>query len=390
VTPIDRFEPVAAIARALLYEGYVLWPYRRSALKNQRRWTFGGVHPRAWSEAGHPDDAWRMVTRCLVRGGPDARVEVRVRFLQVVRRGLERVVGGGRSAVDEIDLSGAGGERWLAWEEATEWRIDLGEHGLGELAAGGGVPREIEIPAGRQEDAIPGPDPEGEPAGWVVRTWHPLSVRVVLTAEAVPGTGGAHALQATIENRTPLPVPAHALDRQAAVGRSLISTHTVFAVDSTGDDARFVSLADPPSTLADAAEACRRACTGTWPVLAGEPEGAPGESPLLLSSPIILEDHPRIAPESPGDLFDGGEIDQLLVLNVLALTDEERDEMAASDPKAREILERCAALGPEEMRRLHGALREPRTVGPGRSAALGRDPRAFGPGRTAVPWESEP
>ena len=78
----------------------------------------------------------------------------------------------------------------------------------------------------------------------------------------------------------------------------------------------------------------------------------------MLSSPIILEDYPRIAPESPGDLFDGGEIDQLLVLNILTLTDEEKAEMRDSDPRAREILERTEALSHEELMRLHGAIRE--------------------------------
>jgi hypothetical protein len=79
----------------------------------------------------------------------------------------------------------------------------------------------------------------------------------------------------------------------------------------------------------------------------------------MLASPIILPDHPQIAPESPGDLFDGCEIDQLLILNVLALTDDERREARASDPRAREIVDRCAALGPEDLMRLHGVLREP-------------------------------
>jgi hypothetical protein len=89
---------------------------------------------------------------------------------------------------------------------------------------------------------------------------------------------------------------------------------------------------------------------GLWPVLVAED--------TVLASPIILEDYPQIAPESPGDLFDATEIDNLLVLNVLALTPEEQDEMRASDPRAREILERCARLTPEEMMRLHGRLRE--------------------------------
>jgi hypothetical protein len=79
---------------------------------------------------------------------------------------------------------------------------------------------------------------------------------------------------------------------------------------------------------------------------------------MLLSSPIILYDYPQIAPESPGDLFDGGEIDQLLVLNILSLTDEEKEEMHASDPRTREILERTESLSPEELMNLHGAVRE--------------------------------
>jgi hypothetical protein len=77
----------------------------------------------------------------------------------------------------------------------------------------------------------------------------------------------------------------------------------------------------------------------------------------MLSSPIILEDFPRVAPESPGDMFDGGEIDQLLILNILALTDEEKAEMAATDARSREILERVEALTPDQLMALHGTIR---------------------------------
>ena len=76
----------------------------------------------------------------------------------------------------------------------------------------------------------------------------------------------------------------------------------------------------------------------------------------------MLSDYPEIAPESPGDFFDATEIDQMLVLNVLALTDEERREAAASDPRAREIVERCAALSPDDFLRLHGAMRDRRSL----------------------------
>jgi hydrogenase maturation protease len=93
--------------------------------------------------------------------------------------------------------------------------------------------------------------------------------------------------------------------------------------------------------------------------------GEAGERHTLLSSPIILEDHPRIAPESPGDLFDGGEIDQLLILNILSLTDGEKAEGRASDPRVREVLDRSEGLSPEQLMRLHGrTVRELQTRQP--------------------------
>ena len=73
-------------------------------------------------------------------------------------------------------------------------------------------------------------------------------------------------------------------------------------------DGEFVSLLEPPPQFESAAAACRN--VGTWPVLAGEG----GRRDTMLSSPIILYDYPQIAPESPGDLFDGTEIDEILVV----------------------------------------------------------------------------
>jgi hypothetical protein len=86
--------------------------------------------------------------------------------------------------------------------------------------------------------------------------------------------------------------------------------------------------------------------------------GEEGEHDTVLSSPIILPDYPQVAPESPGDLFDSTEIDQMLVLNILSLTDEEKREMRDSDPRAREILERTESLSEDQLMRLHGAIRE--------------------------------
>ena len=304
-------DPLRRIANAVLYEGYVLWPYRKSATKNQRRWTFGGVYPRAHS-AAHPDDRWTMQTQCLVEG-PEPRVEALVRFLHVVER---RLAGGGRD-VDELTIDGV---RHVAWDEATEREVR--------------APGPIEIPAGESEEDLGG--------GTLVRSWRSLAGEVEILAEAL--AEDLRRVTVRIANTTPFA----GTDREEALRQTFCSTHTILTVDG----GTFVSLTDPPAELRDEAERCRN--EGTWPVLVG----APGERHTLLSSPIILGDYPEIAPESPGDLFDGGEIDQLLVLNILSLTDEEKEEMRAADPRTREILERTEALSEEQLMSLHGAIRE--------------------------------
>jgi hypothetical protein len=329
---------VRRIADAVLYEGYILWPYRRSALKNQRRFTFGGVYPAAHS-AAHPDDPYVMRTECLLEGPPEATVDVRVRFLHVVARGVLRASGAGvLEAVDELDV---GGERHVAWEEAAEREVTVGALAVGSLTERSRAAA-TDVPAGVAIEELR--EPGGALAGVVRRSWQPLRGAVEARAERL---GPAlWRVGVTIVNTTPF---APGGGREAALGRTFCSTHAVL---STAGGGAFVSLTDPPDALRAPAAACRN--VGVWPVLVGEP----GERHTLLSSPIILEDHPRVAPESPGDLFDGAEIDQLLRLSILALTDDEKAEMRATDPRARDILERTEALTPEELMRLHGTVRD--------------------------------
>jgi hypothetical protein len=329
---------VRRIANAVLYEGYILWPYRRSALKNQRRWTFGGVYPPGHS-AAHPDDAAVMRTECLVEGPAAATVEVRVRFLHVVARRVARA--GPGEALEPVDELVVGGERHVAWDEAAEREAGGGPLALGALAERSRAVA-IDVPVGAAAEDLR--DSGGVVVGALLRSWEGLRGAVEARAERL---GPAlWRLRVTIANTTPF-APGGA--REAALARAFCSTHTVLRVAGGG---AFVSLTDPPEPLRGHAAACRNA--GTWPVLVGEP----GERDTLLSSPIILEDHPRVAPESPGDLFDGAEIDQLLRLSILSLTDEEKAEMRATDPRAREILERTEALTPEELMRLHGTVRD--------------------------------
>ena len=134
--------------------------------------------------------------------------------------------------------------------------------------------------------------------------------------------------------------------------RSLVSAHTLLGVT----DGRFVSLLDPPEELPELAASCRN--IGVWPVLVG----AEGDRDTMLSSPIILYDYPQIAPESPGDLFDGTEIDEILALRIMTMTDAEKHEMRHTDDRARKMLERTENLPMEHLMKLHGTLRELRPV----------------------------
>jgi hypothetical protein len=325
---------VRQIADAVLYEGYILWPYRRSALKNQQRWTFGGVYPESWA-AAHEDDAALMRTECLLEGDEDARVDVGVRFLQVVERQPFAKADEGSVPVDQLD---AGAVRHLAWQEATEREVPLNGLTVDQLRSQ--REHQIAVPAGAEQEKVSGPD--GRPLGHLSRSWRELCG--LLRVRADQARGGLWRISVEIENTSPFTGES----REAAIEQTFCSCHTVLKAR----DGSFVSLTDPPEHAREQASRCEN--VGTWPVLVADD----GDRSTLLSSPIILSDYPRIAPESPGDLFDSSEIDQMLVLNILTLTDEEKREMRESDPRAREILERTEALTPEQLMRLHGAIRE--------------------------------
>ena len=329
-------DAVKKIAETVLYEGYVLWPYRRSARKNQQRWTFGGVYPRAYSEARGEDDPWIMQTQCLVSGDEESTIEVKVRFLHVTERKIGRKKGETLEFVEELRVAG---ELYLSWDESTEREVALGRLKLSELLKS---PKRvgIDILAGSREEPLA--EPTGEAVGALVREWR--SLRGTVEVEAEPLQEGTFRVTVRITNTTPW----GGEDRESTLRQTFVSTHTALEVEG----GEFVSLMDPPEEFQEAVRECEN--LKTWPVLVGEE----GERSMLLSSPIILYDYPQIAPESPGDLFDGGEIDQLLVLNILTLTDEEKEEMRASDSRTREILDRCESLSSEELMNLHGAVRE--------------------------------
>jgi hypothetical protein len=338
--------PVDQIVHAVLYEGYLLYPYRPSSVKNRQRWTFGGLFPEAWCAAHGSGDTALMQTECLVVGGPDTSVEVTVRFLHILNRGvgeLDPPADGPELSVRSVDAIQVGEQTIRPRQEAVEQRICGEPLRLADLVR---QPRSapFDIAPSRQLEPVP-----GMAGAFIVR--EQLALAGVVECSAARLAGELFRLTVRIHNRTPLTDPA-GTRRDEAQQQAMISTHTVLHVCN----GEFISLTDPPEARKEATTACRN--IGTWPVLAG----VTGATDILLSSPIILHDYPEVAPESPGDLFDGTEIDEILTLRILTLTDDEKREMSTGDERARALLQRTEALAQDQMLRLHGTIRSRRPL----------------------------
>ena len=315
-----------AVADAVLYEGYLLYPYRANSRKNQSRWQFGVLGPQGAAETGIGEES-TLSAQVLVRPTGDASLGGVVRFLQLQHRGAERDLGGGR--FEQVDELATGSSSWLSWDEAIEREIAIDRFPVASL------PRtlDISVPAGTDVEMLDG--------GRLVRTRHTLHGLLDISAER---DGELVRLSFLVRNTAP-----PAADKDDAIATSLIGTHLLIEVT----DGQFVSLLEPPDSAAAEVARCRQ--HRCFPVLAGPR----GNLDLVLVSPIILYDHPEIAEQSKGALYDSTEIDEILTLRIMAMTDEEKAQARATDPLASRIIDRCDAMSPEAMLDLHGVLRNP-------------------------------
>jgi hypothetical protein len=326
-----------SVADAVLYEGYLLYPYRGTSSKNQSRWQWGILGPPGAAKAGIGEDD-RLAAQFLVDGA--GAITLVVRFLQLQHRSAERDTGARRyQPVDELTTPSGS---WLSWDEAVEIELSFG-------------PFDVDDPRGQWSlpvSAPPGTDVEPVPGGRLVRTRARVTAALSVSVQQ---NDGLHQVTCTLAN-----TGAPATDHSDAIARSLIGTHII--AEAVGGE--FVSLLDPPDRAAGAAARCRQ--HRCFPVLAG----VPGNLDLLLISPIILYDYPQVAEQSAGALYDATEIDEILTLRVMTMTDEEKAAARATDPRAAQIVDRCDAMSPEAMQRLHGVLRDPHREAPDRRSGL--------------------
>ncbi len=339
---------VDSIVKAVLYEGYILYPYRSSNVKNQRRWTFGGVYPREYARREQSCDC-SVQTECLLRGDKNSVVDIHVRFLQLVSREVGEFASPVCDSPPSFDRSYAkvpslkvGDEIFQSWEEAIERDVAAPSLTLKQLSD---APVKAPFAFAGQRSLTPLKDAAGAMRGMLVRASADLEGDLTIAAQAA--APGVFRLSVRINNLTQLGPDE---GEEAARRGAFASTHTILGVRGGA----FLSMIDPPPELTDAAAACDN--HGAWPVLAG----AEGAADMMLSSPIILYDYPQVAPESPGDLFDAAEIDEILTLRILAMTDQEKRDMAGLDARARALLERTESLTAADMAKLHGARRQMR------------------------------
>jgi hypothetical protein len=335
---------VRQVADAVLYEGYVLYPYRASAQKNRSRWQFGVLMPPEYA-AAEPSE--RSVTRaeCVFEHAGQPAVTVIARFLQVQRR--HTPAGPAGSATSPAPRAPS------VWDEAVEQ----------EIAVAVGSPRLLGEDSVSQFVIPGGQEREAGAAAPVTRRRERLLGSVRVRATPLPGPWRAARLTAAVANESgPVPCP---VTREQALPSALVAVHMIITISGGA----FVSMTDPPEWARAEAGGCEN--TGCWPVLAGPPDSRH----VVLASPIILPDHPELASESPGDLYDGTEIDEILTLRTLALTDEEKDAARATDPRSAALIDRVDSMDPQTMAQLHGTIR-------GFRPAAAEDDSAD----TSVPW----
>ena len=333
------------VADTVLYEGYLLYPYRSDSAKNHVRWQYGIVGPKGAEEAG-VGESDSLETKCLVDmtdASPDPHVAVQVRFLQVQHRTVERVLpDGGFEPVEELRVGPA---RWVPWHEAVERQVDIDLRVAG-LDSPLLLP--VSIPGGEEVELLT--SEEGDLLGRLVRTRWGLCATLRVSADRV-ADGRGLLLTSQLHNDATWAANTDELERSTArdlaARTSFVGTHLLMQASGCA----FASLIDPPQWAAASISAVRNA--RCWPVLMG----VEGDTDMLMACPIILPDYPTLAPESPGQLFDCTEIDEILTLRIMTLTDEEKLNARGTDPRAASIIDQCDEMPPEIFERLHGALR---------------------------------
>lgn len=298
------------LTHTLLYEGYALYPYRNTALKNKTPIPFGVVYPEVYCRYNQYVHC-NMQTECLLKGNETTLLNISIKFLHISN-----------------DAANA-----FAWK-AIEKEIVADKISLQVLLnAATVIPFCFEKDDKKLNSSIA-----------------PLEGILTIEASAIPDLQHVFRITVFINNTTAV---AHAdtISNNEVLKQAFVSTHTILKTTN----GEFVSDQNPPKELKDIAKECKQ--INTYPVLINE------ANTMILSSPIILYDYPQIHPQSMGDLFDGTEMEEALLLHVNVLTEGEKEQLLNGDDKLREMMQKAANILPEEIINLHDKLKENKFFG---------------------------
>lgn len=339
----QKFATAMGVADAVLYEGYLLYPYRPTSRKNQFRWQFGVLAPRDFVQRVGSESS-RSRCEFIVKADASDELALSLRFLRVRRTTKSPSEqsgflsdGNSSNGVDQDFKIGQPYE----WEEGIPVEVYQSPQSLKSLV---NPPRRETLSVGLDGGSL-GTDIDC-PNEHGLDGQSPLSLSVVTTAQLVDNVYSLWRIVVEVENLTP--ISKEIITRSDAIPYSAVGTH--FLLGMSGG--RFISSLDPPIYAKKWVESCTS--EGLYPVLMG----AEGVDDVLLCSPIVLYDRPSLATASKGDFFDATEIDEMLTLRVLTLTDEEKMEARFADPRAAAILEMCEGMAPEEILAMHGEMCE--------------------------------
>jgi len=278
----NNHENIEKIADAILYEGYALFPYRKNALKNQKRFNFGVLSPQCWAEL-QTNEQFFQQTEILVLSNESAKILFKVRYLQLEDN-----------------------EDWqTAHEKVYENSVEI---------------KEFQISDFRFQ----------------------IDGKIEISTEKLDGN--LFKLSFNLQNLTENESFKN-LSRKEILPFSFVSTHTIFEIEN----GEFISIIEPPEEFQKYSQTLEN--INCFPVLVGDKKRN-----SILSAPIILYDFPEAAESSFDNFFDGLEIDELMVMNILALTDKEKEEIKKTDDKTRKILEKIENASAEDLLKLHAKM----------------------------------
>ncbi len=325
-------EQLEQLIDSLLYEGYALYPYTPGATKNATPTPFGIVYPPRYA-ATLSSTFDHVELRCVLAGPPHAPLGAEVRFLAA--SGVRHEADAHRLQLTTAEPVGPG-DKMTAEPGGSGNKTTREPAAFGDGKAAVCGDRESSVFEDRMTvGALAAAGQALEREQRIETRDEPLRLAIALSARELQPD--LYELALRVENRSAC---ADGLDRAGALARSLLSTHPIVRVAG----ARLLSPLEHPC-----------ASVNTFPVLASPADDA------VIGATIVLPDHPQIAPESRGGLFDSTEIEEALLLHVKVLTDDEREQIERHDPAVREMVARAAAATPQDILALHGrvTLRDP-------------------------------